>query len=333
MECVDISDKPTTKRQHYVPKAYLKFFAFGDSKAPQVYALFCGKNQPKQVAIDDICCCSYLYDQIAIVPPTGDKIFAAPNEIEDSFIDIEGEYATIIGKIKEQIQSCNEVDLSSEEIEKLKEFMSLLMFRNPVFVHISNTIIDRLYAKDTAYSEQMRKDYPNIPANIMVSILADEFLKTNISPDVGILPRAMMATMESAQLCLLRTKKPMFITSDKPVSNLYGEKDGIQYDLLGMPITPDLYLAFADCDVTIPRVVLIDEESAKKINSRKMHKATKLLISNDNRLLLDAELEDISSDNSDDDNEWLYEMLHTDKETALKQYKDIMSSQRIKYWR
>lgn len=333
MDYVDYSNKQLTRMQHYVPKAYLKFFAFGDSKAPQVYALFCGKNQPKQVAIDDICCCSYLYDQIAIVPPTGDKIFAAPNEIEDSFIDIEGEYATIIGKIKEQIHSYNEVDLSAEEIEKLKEFMSLLMFRNPVFVHISNTIIDRLYAKDTAYSEQMRKDYPNIPANIMVSILADEFLKTNISPDVGILPRAMMATMESAQLCLLRTKKPMFITSDKPVSNLYGEKDGIQYDLLGMPITPDLYLAFVDCDVTIPHVVLIDEERAKKINSRKIHKATKLLISNDSRLLLDADFEDILSDNSDDDDDWLYEMLHTDKETALKQYKDIMSSKRIRYWR
>lgn len=31
--------------------------------------------------------------------------------------------------------------------------------------------------------------------------------------------------------------------------------------------------------------------------------------------------------------EQVYQLLHTDKETALKQYEDMMSSKEIKYWR
>lgn len=52
------------------------------------------------VSIDNICCRSYLYDQIAIDPDSKTHVFAAPNEIENSFIELEGEYATIISKIK-----------------------------------------------------------------------------------------------------------------------------------------------------------------------------------------------------------------------------------------
>ena len=34
-----------------------------------------------------------------------------------------------------------------------------------------------------------------------------------------------------------------------------------------------------------------------------------------------------------EDDEQVYQLLHTDKETALKQYEDMMSSKEIKYWR
>ena len=33
------------------------------------------------------------------------------------------------------------------------------------------------------------------------------------------------------------------------------------------------------------------------------------------------------------EDEQVYQLLHTDKETALKQYEDMMSSKEIKYWR
>ena len=48
-----------------------------------------------------------------------------------------------------------------------------------------------------------------------------------------------------------------------PVVNIYGEKDGIKYDLLGMPITPELFLAFVDTVQRIPRIIIIDDNSVK----------------------------------------------------------------------
>lgn len=53
-----------------------------------------GTTPEKEKAITEalICCRSYLYDQIAIDPDSKTHVFAAPNEIENSFIELEGEY-------------------------------------------------------------------------------------------------------------------------------------------------------------------------------------------------------------------------------------------------
>ena len=40
MEYIDLSEEQITKRQHYVPKAYLKEFSFDKQKVPHVYAVF-----------------------------------------------------------------------------------------------------------------------------------------------------------------------------------------------------------------------------------------------------------------------------------------------------
>lgn len=62
---------------------------------------------------------------------------------------------------------------------------------------------------------------------------------------------------------------------------------------------------------------------AKQINKE-------LLISNRIDLLSYI---DFSIDAEKEDDEQVYQLLHTDKETALKQYEDMMSSKEIKYWR
>lgn len=95
MEYTEVLDKQITRKQHYVPKAYLKNFSVSNQKSEQVYVVFANDENAKMVSIDNICCRSYLYDQIAIDPDSKTHVFAAPNEIENSFIELEGEYATI----------------------------------------------------------------------------------------------------------------------------------------------------------------------------------------------------------------------------------------------
>lgn len=327
MKYIDLSEEQLTKRQHYVPKAYLKEFSFEKQKAPQVYAVFPNAKGSVSVSIEKICCQSYLYEQIAVDSDSGAHVFAAPNELEDIFGIIEGRYAAIILKLKTDLQEKNDFELTVEEIGTLRGFMSSLMMRNPIFVHISNAIIDKLYAQDPKYIEHIRKEFPDVPPNVHISHLAHDFLKRQLLVST----LAMADTMENSQICIFRAHGSSFITSARPTMNIYGEKNGIEYDLVGMPITPDLFLAFVDVETIIPKVVMIDKDSVKRINSRQLGGRKNILISNRKDLL---SLIDYSFDREDDDDDaWLYSMLSTDKETAIKHYNEIMNSKEIKYWR
>ena len=150
----------------------------------------------------------------------------------------------------------------------------------------------------------------------------------NYGGGIVVFPRALAETMNESQLCIFKAKGSVFVTSDMPVVNIYGEKDGIEYDLLGMPITPELFLAFVDTVQRVPRIIIIDDNSVKRMNSKQINKD--LLISNCIDLLSYI---DFSIDAEKEDDEQVYQLLHTDKETALKQYEDMMSSKEIKYWR
>lgn len=266
MELVDISEEQITKRQHYVPKTYLKDFSFDKQKVPHVYAIFPNAKESVPVSIEKICCHSYLYEQIAIDPDSGGHIFAAPNELEVFFSAIEDRYATIISKLKSDLQEENDFELASDEISALKGFMSLLIWRNPVFVHIFKTTVDKVYAQDATYIEYIQKELPDVPPNVFISELAHEFMKKHIL--ISML--ALYNTMKDSQICIFKTDDSSFITSSMPVSNIYGDKNGIKFDLMGMPISPNLFLAFVDVEIPIPNVVTIDEYSVKRINSRQL---------------------------------------------------------------
>ena len=122
MEYTEVLDKQITRKQHYVPKAYLKNFSVSNQKSEQVYVVFANDENAKMVSIDNICCRSYLYDQIAIDPDSKTHVFAAPNEIENSFIELEGEYATSpFSKPKLNMPS------SPPPAWKLRKFMFLLL--------------------------------------------------------------------------------------------------------------------------------------------------------------------------------------------------------------
>ena len=169
MEYIDLTEEQLTKKQHYVPKTYLKEFSFDNQKIPHVYALFPNAQEPVQVSIEKICCQLYLYEQIAVDSDNGARVFAAPNELERFFSTIEGRYAAIIAKLKSDLQEKNDFKLAEDEIKALKGFISLQISRNPIFVHISNVLVDKFFAQDPEYIEHIQNELPDIPPNVLVS--------------------------------------------------------------------------------------------------------------------------------------------------------------------
>lgn len=326
MELIDISEEQITKRQHYVPKAYLKYFSVDEQKTPHVYAVFPNGKEPQKVSIEKICCSSYLYDQIAIDPDTEEQIFVAPNELENMFNPVESKYAVIVSKLKVDLRKKNDFELTAQEIGVLKGFLSLQLWRNPIFVHISNCIVDRLYAQDPDYMEYIQNEFQDEKPNVMIAHLANESLKRFLLLSTV----AMADTMDDSHFCIFRTEDSLFVTSDMPVVNIYGQKQGIQYDLVGMPITPELFVAFIDAECDVPKVLSIDSRSVRRINSRQQ-KPKSTLISNRKALL--SYIDSSHDYGKEDDEEQFMQLLGADKEMALKQYREIMDSERIKYWK
>lgn len=326
MEYIDLSEEQITRRQHYVPKVYLKNFAFDEQKPSHVYAVFPNGKKSQPVSTEKICCQSYLYEQIAIDAESGTHIFAAPNELEELFGTIEGKYSEIIEKLRSDLDKNNDFELTVESVGVLRGFVSSLMMRHPVFVHIANAVVEKYYAQDAKYMEYIQTEFPEVPPNVVISHVAHEFLTKQLL----ISTIAMADTMENSQICIFRTESSPFITSSMPVANIYGQKDGVEYDLVGLPITSDYFLAFIDVGIPVPKVVTVDEYSVKRINSRQVHGKSNILISNKEDLLSCI---DFSFETEDDDDSWLYSMLSVDKKTALKHYHEIMNASEIKYWR
>ena len=49
MEYTEVLDKQITRKQHYVPKAYLKNFSVSNQKSEQVYVVFANDENAKML--------------------------------------------------------------------------------------------------------------------------------------------------------------------------------------------------------------------------------------------------------------------------------------------
>ena len=85
-----------TKNQHYLPKAYFQFFSHQEKHKKFIYTYFCNQKLTKYIPIEDVCHRPFLYEQKISVPGNHSTQLISPNEIENSFIDDEGDYITII---------------------------------------------------------------------------------------------------------------------------------------------------------------------------------------------------------------------------------------------
>jgi len=324
------NNEQITRLQHYVPKAYLQFFS---NEKRKTYAYFYRTKTINYLGLDGLCCESYLYEEIIRFDDVGDERIFAPNEIEKSFIPSEGDYATITKKLICNIQSHNDVRLSTDEVDILKTFLALMAFRHPHFIHLLKCFTKMTY-DDNLYKHRIKKLIPDFPDNILLAFLSHTSLERYISPNQGMLPNSLKHTMENSKLCIFKATEARFITSDMPVINIYGESNGIDYDILGMPITPELFLAFVDIDVSIPKIVTIDATQVASINSKQIRKSTKILISRDRDTLYTIDkIADHESNDSDDDIDFIFQILGIDKGSTLKLYNDIKNADKIRYWR
>lgn len=271
-----------TKKQHYVPKSYLSFFSNREGKAYKTYVYFCKDKINKYVSIDDICCKKFLYEQIIDYLHEQEITLYDANSIERTFVDIEGNYHTICKKIAES--PCDHNLKLLEERYALEVFVSSLIFRGPLFVETAKNISEDMYVR---VKDRLLKSVQSIYEDILdcelKAIFEHEVLNECINIDVSLWVKAMQKTIEESQLVLLKSEGTHFITSDIPVINLYGEENGKEFDLVGLPITPNLFLTFIDVDAVLPSVINVDDKTVMTFNEAQLRKGPVCLIAKEQK--------------------------------------------------
>lgn len=325
---IPINMKDFTKRQHYIPEAYLQFFANTEKNTKKVYAYFCDKKELKYVSIENVCCQSLLYEEIAINVDENRKIYIAPNKIEKSFVQLEREYASIVRRILKDFREEMFLRITDSDAETLKEFMSSLVSRSPILVHIANCVTKMVYGKNQPMLNEIKEKVPGVPENVILSVLAHNLIELCLSPRKGIISLGIKQTMDDSQICLIHANKAKFITSSRPVVNIYGEANGTHFDLLGMPISQQLFLAFINTEAEVPSMMTIEEESVKRINSKQLRGKDLILISQNIDSLININYPEEIKEECE-----IFEMPGYDKEEFSNLYHEIMNADRIKYWK
>ena len=265
------------RRQHYVPKTYLKQFSSRGKNNDMIWAYFLEQKKPRFVALDDVCVEKCLYEHY-ICYDDGETEFISPNSIENGYMQFENKYRSIIEKI---IDSQNDViSLTEADRNILTGFMVSLMFRHRTFISMANTLHEKIYHEHPEWRDVLANKFPDIDDTYIKMSYLHRMLEMQQDPNRNLSIQAMKSTLDEDQLCVFKSNSSEFITSDAPVVNIYGDINGLEYDLVGMPISPQYFVAFIDIDKNVSnKVFVIDNDQTMILNKHQYgHSATGIIM-------------------------------------------------------
>ena len=275
------TQKSIPKKQHYLPKAYLRFFAHQERKTQKIYTYYCKEKIVRYVSIDDICHRPFLYEQKYQSLTESTEYILAPNKIENGFIDVEGEYVTLVNTLIQGVRENNIIILNDNEIGKIANFMSSFSFRHPIIIHVINSVSKINFRENFSDLEELQKLFPDVHESFFEAVFAQDSLSLYLK----VFTYALAKIIENSQLVVLKSFSSSFITSDIPVVNIYGVSDNVEYDLFGFPISSDLFLAFVDTDIKLQTVITVNNEIVNKINSYQFGKRTRYIFSQNKNII------------------------------------------------
>ena len=320
MRCnkVNNAQKSITKKQHYLPKAYLHFFAHQERTTKKIYTYYCKEKIVRYVSVNDICHRPFLYEQKYQSLTESTEYILAPNEIENDFIDVEGEYVTLVDALIRGVHEKNTIILKDNEINKIANFMSSLSIRHPLIVHVINSVSKINFRENFSDLEELQKLFPDVHESFFEAVFAQE----NLNRCLKVFTQSLAKTTNNSKMVILKAFSSSFITSDMPVVNIYGVSNNVEYDLLGFPISSDLFLAFVDTDIELQSIITVNDEIVNKINSNQLRKSTRYIFSQSKNFsdILESAKEIALSDDNSENPPYIY------NEEAKKLYDKIMSN-------
>lgn len=235
-----------TKKQHYIPKFYLRQFAEGEHI--YVYDKFTRKLYIRK--IDEVCCENHLYETEWNSPTHPDEKFLFYNKIEKDLSRKESEYSKVIKKINEICLSGkndNALICRKNEKEQLRSFVANITCRHPKYIKaVDEDVINSDFSKDEEIKPYVEiintfdmgnpKDFLRMGAKIGV---LSEDLKESPSYKVK-------QQLESMEFCVCVTDNKEFIITDYPLFVTHKDEESDELDSLFIPLHPKVGILFFD---------------------------------------------------------------------------------------
>lgn len=251
-----MSDQRHTKKQHYVPRMYLKRWLCENDKKLLVITKKAQNNNVQAVSVDN----ELFYQDYCYDIPNPDGTLWTSNEVEKAFGKYEKRHNKLLDRI---LNRCEEgvpiLDKGTNRIEDFLEFVALMVVRNP-----NNNIpfnFDDIQFSTTELNDLFQEMFGNKWSITGLQVVANSINKRHLF-DIA---EQVRKSPNIPQIYFLRaTDKVYFITSDNPV--LCDNKWSY------IPLSPQytafiLYDARIKCRFKQNRVFQLSSEEVQKFNS------------------------------------------------------------------
>ena len=216
--------KKEKKRQHYIPKFYLKRFT-DESNLLHIYDF---KNQKYfWHSPNDWGFVNHLYETPLSNPDKMGEKYLLENHIENLFMNYEGEFDIFLKKLDKictPYQRKGVLILHDDEKNVLRRFIANMFFRNPITMERMNLnkVPDNFFEEDAkVHLNGFLNEVFGINADELViaaqkkAMLTEEFEKNNI--------KSFVERIQNLDFTFMFSKNIPFITSSFPVTISKGE--------------------------------------------------------------------------------------------------------------
>ncbi len=261
-----------TKKQHYVPQFYLKYFS--NNEKVVVYDKKCLRMFSSNIR--DICCKKHLYETEWKKPVNVMGNYLLYNDLEEDLSRKESKYSPLLSKI---IKLCSdECNLNalicySYEKELLCNFLANLFCRSKWYIQDVDDEVRSEHISDSYDLKEYRETVEILGLGDFETYVRAATKRAALNDKVdGSSAHMLKRQLEMMEFCFFTTQEESFITADFPFVCTFNECEETVLSTLFCPLHPKVGVVFFEPGTHEElhkfrnRVCRVDEETAMKLN-------------------------------------------------------------------
>ena len=233
-----------TKKQHYVPQFYLKYFS--NNEKVVVYDKKCLRMFSSNIR--DICCKKHLYETEWLKPVNAMGNYLLYNDLEEDLSRKESKYAPLLSKI---IKLCsdecnlNALICNSYEKELLCSFLANLFCRSKWYIQDVDDEVRNECISNSRELKEYRETVEIFGLGDFETYVRAATKRAALNDKVeGSSAHVLKRQLEMMEFCFFTTQKESFVAADFPFICTFDECEETVLSTLFCPLHPKVGVVF-----------------------------------------------------------------------------------------